>query len=163
MTLLAAFQTLLYRYTGQEDVVVGTYTANRNRAEFESVIGFFVNPLVLRADFGGTPTFRSLSGTGPRTALDAYAHQDLPFARLVQELSPDRDLSRNPLFQIAFQLLNAPDMGSATTPDDAGEPDVPREAAVLRPDLYGLGGHQRAWHRVRVQHRPLRSARRSSG
>ena len=131
MILLAAFQTLLFRYTGQEDVVVGTYTANRNRPEVENMIGFFVNPLVLRADFGGTPTFRSLLAQVRRNALDAYAHQDLPFARLVQELAPDRDLSRNPLFQIAFQMLNAPDMGSEDAPEDAGAPDVPREAAVL--------------------------------
>lgn len=131
MTLLAAFQTLLFRYTGQDDVVVGTYTANRNRAEFEDVIGFFVNSLVLRADFRDTPTFRSLLGQVRRTALDAYAHQELPFPRLVQELSPDRDLSKNPLFQIAFQMLNAPDMGSATMEADEGEPDVPRESALL--------------------------------
>ena len=130
MTLLAAFETLLHRYTGQDDVVVGTYAANRNRTEFEDVIGFFVNPLVLRADFTGSPTFRSLLAQVRRSTLGAYAHQELPFARLVQELSPDRDLSRNPLFQVAFQMLNAPQMGSATTPDD-GEPEVAREAAVL--------------------------------
>jgi len=131
MTLLAAFETLLHRYTGQDDVVVGTYTANRNRTEFEDVIGFFVNPLVLRADFTGNPTFHSLLAQVRRSMLGAYAHQELPFARLVQELSPDRDLSRNPLFQVAFQMLNAPQMGSATTPDDDGEPEVAREAAVL--------------------------------
>ena len=131
MTLLAAFQALLHRYTGQDDIVVGTYTANRNRAEEESIIGFFVNPLVLRANFSTASTFRSMLVEVRRTALDAYAHQDLPFARLVQELSPDRDLSRNPLFQIAFQMLNAPDMGSASTPAEDDEPEVPREAAIL--------------------------------
>jgi amino acid adenylation domain-containing protein len=131
MTLLAAFQALLHRYTGQDDIVVGTYTANRTRAEFEDVIGFFVNPLVLRASFEETSTFRSLLEQVRQTALDAYAHQELPFARLVQELSPERDLSRNPLFQFAFQMLNAPDMGSTETPTESDEPDVPREAAVL--------------------------------
>jgi amino acid adenylation domain-containing protein len=109
MVLVAAFETLLCRYTGQEDVVIGTFSANRGRAEIEGLIGFFVNTLVLRGDLSGAPSFRELLGRVRQSALEAYAHQDLPFARLVQELSPDRDLSRNPVFQIAFQLLNTGD------------------------------------------------------
>jgi amino acid adenylation domain-containing protein len=108
MTLLAVFKTLLYRYTGQEDVVVGSPIANRNRAEIEGLIGFFVNTLVLRSDLGRTPSFRELLGRVREVALGAYAHQDMPFERLVEELQPERDMSYNPLFQVMFVLQNAP-------------------------------------------------------
>ncbi len=108
MTLLAVFQVLLYRYTGQEDVVVGTPIANRNRAEIEGLIGFFVNTLVLRTDLSGNPTFRELQRRVRKTALDAYAHQDLPFEKLVEELQPERDMSRTPLVQVLFVLHNNP-------------------------------------------------------
>ena len=130
MVLLAGFQTLLCRYTGEEDVVVGTFTANRDRTEIESLIGFFVNALVLRADLSGRPTFRELLRQVRRTALDAYSHQDLPFARLIRELSPERDLSRNPLFQVVFQLLNTPGIEEeAESSDDLV--DLSRTTAVL--------------------------------
>ena len=131
MTLLAAFQTLLFRYCGQDDVAIGTFTANRNCAEVEGLIGFFVNTLVLRADFSGALTFRELLTQVRRTALDAYAHQDLPFARLIQELSPERDLSRNPLFQVAFQLLNIPTMGQGEPDEDEEVLETQRESAIL--------------------------------
>jgi amino acid adenylation domain-containing protein len=108
MTLLAAFQALLGRYAGQDDVAVGTPVANRNRAELEGLIGFFVNTLVLRADLSGKPTFRALLGRVREAALGAYAHQDLPFERLVAGLRPQRDPGRNPLFQVMFALHNVP-------------------------------------------------------
>ncbi|HEX6045328.1 MAG TPA: amino acid adenylation domain-containing protein [Pyrinomonadaceae bacterium] len=108
MTLLAAFKALLWRYTGQNDIVVGTPVANRNREELEGLIGFFVNTLALRTDFSGDPTFRELLAQVREVSLAAYAHQDLPFELLVEELQPVRALGRNPIFQIAFDLQNAP-------------------------------------------------------
>ena len=108
MTLLAAFKILLYRYTQQEDIAVGSAIANRNRSEIESLIGFFVNSLVLRTDLSGNPTFRELLSRVKEVALGAYAHQDLPFEKLVEELHPERNLNQNPLFQVVFALQNAP-------------------------------------------------------
>jgi amino acid adenylation domain-containing protein len=108
MTLLAAFQTLLYRYTGQDDIAVGTPTAGRTRVEVEGLIGFFVNTLVLRNDLSGNPTFKELLGRVKANALNAYGHQDLPFDKLVEELQPERILTHNPFFQVMFQLRNYP-------------------------------------------------------
>ena len=109
MTLLAAFKTLLQRYTGQDDISIGTPIANRNCSEIENLIGFFINTLVLRTDLSGDPTFRNLLGRVRETALSAYTHQDMPFEYLVEQLQPDRDMSRPPLFQVMFALLqNAP-------------------------------------------------------
>lgn len=109
MTLLAAFQALLYRYTGQEDIVVGSPIANRNRTEIEGLIGFFVNTLVLRSNFSGHPTFKELLARVREMALGAYAHQDLPFEKLVEELHPERNLSHTPLFQVLFNMVNQAD------------------------------------------------------
>jgi amino acid adenylation domain-containing protein len=108
MTMLAAFQTLLYRYTDQQDIVVGTDVANRNRAETEPLIGFFVNQLVLRTNLSGAPTFVELLRRVKEVCLGAYAHQDVPFEKLVEELQPERDLSRSPLFQVKLVLQNTP-------------------------------------------------------
>ncbi|MEP7183679.1 MAG: amino acid adenylation domain-containing protein, partial [Betaproteobacteria bacterium] len=108
MTLLAAFQVLLYRWSGQEDVAVGAPIAGRTRVEVEPLIGFFVNTMVLRGDLRGNPSFRAFLARVRGTALDAYAHSDLPFEKLVLRLAPKRDLSRNPLFQVAFRLANTP-------------------------------------------------------
>ncbi|MEH2170925.1 MAG: amino acid adenylation domain-containing protein, partial [Nostoc sp.] len=108
MTLLAAFQTLLWRYTGQEDIVVGSPIANRNRAEIEGLIGFFVNTLVLRTNLAGNPSFEELLKRVREVALGAYTHQDLPFELLVEQLQPQRYLSHTPLFQVMFVLQNAP-------------------------------------------------------
>jgi amino acid adenylation domain-containing protein len=104
--LLAAFKVLLYRYTGQEDIIVGSPVANRSHTEIEGLIGFFVNSLVLRTDLSGNPSFKELLTRCRNTCLGAYAHQDLPFEKLVEESNPDRKLGRNPLFQVMFVFQN---------------------------------------------------------
>ncbi len=110
MLLHAAFCLLLARYSGQDDIVVGTPAANRDRAEIEPLIGFFVNTLALRLDLSGQPTFRELLARMRRVALDAYAHQDLPFEQLVEALQPQRHLGYSPLFQVMFTLRNTPEI-----------------------------------------------------
>ncbi|MFI5916524.1 amino acid adenylation domain-containing protein, partial [Dactylosporangium sp. NPDC051541] len=122
MTLYAAFAALLTRWTGQEDIVVGTPVANRNRAELEGLIGFFVNTLVLRTDLSGDPTFTELLGRVRSDALAAFAHQDVPFEQLVDELAVARDRSRTPLFQALFNYV---------TDDGADAPDEPPHEGVL--------------------------------
>ena len=107
MTLLAAFQVLLHRYSGQEDVAVGVPVAGRSAPEVEPLIGFFVNMLVMRGDLSGQPGFDALLGRVRQQALDAYEHQELPFERIVMELAPARATTRNPLFQVSFALHNA--------------------------------------------------------
>ncbi len=106
MTLLAAFQTLLSKYSGQEDIVVGGPIAGRTREELEDLIGLFANDLAMRLDLSGNPTFEELMGRMRNVALDAYEHQEMPFDKLVQEINPERSLSHNPIFQVAFSLRN---------------------------------------------------------
>jgi len=108
MLMMAAYNTLLFRYGGQEDILVGTPIAGRPRLELENLIGLFVNTLVIRTDLSGEPTFKTLLGRVRATALQAYSHQDIPFEKLVEELNPQRNLSIAPLFQVMFQLQNAP-------------------------------------------------------
>lgn len=108
MSLLAAFNVLLFRTTGQMDILIGTDVANRNREETENLIGFFVNLLPLRSDLSGNPTFLELLGQVRRTALEAYAHQDLPFEKIVEALKLKRDLGGNPLVQTLLVLQNVP-------------------------------------------------------
>ncbi|HEX7242084.1 MAG TPA: condensation domain-containing protein, partial [Longimicrobiaceae bacterium] len=133
MLLLAAFQLLLSRYAGEDDVVVGTPVAGRTRTELEGTVGFFANTLALRGDLSGDPTFAELLARVRETTLGAFAHQDLPFERLVEELRPGRDLSRNPLFQVLFVLQNTP-----TGALDAGELRIsvePVESTASKFDL----------------------------
>ncbi|WP_255211220.1 condensation domain-containing protein, partial [Methylogaea oryzae] len=108
MTLLAAFKVLLYRYSGQDDIVVGTPVAGRNRAELENLIGCFINLLPLRTDLSDAPDFRTLLARIRHATLEAFAHQAVPFEKLVESLAPARDPSRSPLFQVLFTLQNLP-------------------------------------------------------
>ena len=107
MVLLAVFAVLLRRYTSQNDITIGTYVANRAVPELESLIGFFVNTLAMRVDTSGDPSFEELLKRVQRTAMGAYEHEDLPFPELVQELHPDRDMSRNPIFQVLLTLSSS--------------------------------------------------------
>ncbi|OJT19745.1 hypothetical protein BO221_36000 [Archangium sp. Cb G35] len=108
MLLLSAFQSVLHRYTGQTDLSVGSPIANRKLPELELLIGFFVNTLVMRTELSGNPTFRTLLQRVRKTCMEAYAHQDVPFEKLVEALQPERHLSRNPLFQVMFSFQNTP-------------------------------------------------------
>ena len=137
MVLLAAFTTLLGRYSGQDDVVVGLPVAGRSHRLVERLFGFFVNSLVLRTDLSGNPTFVELLARVREETLAAFEHQDLPFEKLVEELHVERDLSRNPLFQVTFQLINAPTLtpgnGAASQPaaTSTPPPDVERGTAMF--------------------------------
>ncbi|TRU26493.1 MAG: amino acid adenylation domain-containing protein [Microcystis aeruginosa Ma_SC_T_19800800_S464] len=133
MTLLAAFDALLYRYTGSSDILVGTPIANRNRSEIEGLIGFFVNTLVMRTDLSDNPSFSQLLTRVREVTMDAYAHQDLPFEMLVEALQPERDLSHTPLFQVAFVLQNTPKSEIAMT--GLTVTDLPPENTTAKFDL----------------------------
>jgi amino acid adenylation domain-containing protein len=135
MVLLAAFQTLLSRYTGQDDVVVGVPTAGRSRSELEGVIGLFVNSLVMRSDLSGDPTFWEALRRVRQTVLGAFAHEEVPFDKIVQEVQPQRDSSRNPLFQVIFQYFNAPGVAADPTQPTA-RIDSAGAKLDLRLDLY---------------------------
>jgi non-ribosomal peptide synthetase component F len=108
MALVAAYQSLLFRYTRQAKITVGTDLANRNSIETEQLIGFFINMMPICTDFSGDPTFRELLGRVRDVSLGAFAHQELPFDKLVEELAPERTLSYTPLVQVLFVLQNAP-------------------------------------------------------
>ncbi|GCF08363.1 condensation domain-containing protein [Dictyobacter arantiisoli] len=134
MTLLAAFNILLHYSTSQDDLVVGTNVSNRAQAETEGVIGFFVNQLVLRTNLSANPSFRELLQKVKEVALGAYAHQDLPFDRLLMELNPDRDLGHTPLFQVKFTLEHAP-IQEAVLPEIQVEP-IGSEQGMTKFDLF---------------------------
>ncbi|HEY0607136.1 MAG TPA: amino acid adenylation domain-containing protein [Herpetosiphonaceae bacterium] len=133
MTLLAAFNVLLYRYSGQDDIAIGTPIAGRTRREVEPLIGFFINTLVLRTDLSGAPAFRDLLQRVRQITLGAYEHQDIPFEMLVETLQPTRQLSHNPLFQVLFTLQNTP-MQDLDLPDLRLRP-VDLEATTTKTDL----------------------------
>jgi amino acid adenylation domain-containing protein len=135
MTLLSAFQVLMHRYSGQSDIVVGSPIANRNRREIEGLIGFFVNTLALRTQVDGQQSFEQLLQQVRKVTLDAYAHQDLPFEKLVEELRPERSLSYSALFQVMFVLQNTPiDVEALELPDLQIEP-LDHEATTAKFDL----------------------------
>ena len=131
MTLSAALTALLHRYSHQNDILLGTPIANRTLPELEKLVGFFVNTLVLRSDVSADLPFRSLLRTMRKTALDAFAHQDLPFEMLVDALQPERDLSRNPIFQVMFALQNAPLEDLALPGLQIGSLETKRTAALF--------------------------------
>ena len=106
MTMMAAFQLFLSSATGRDDVLTGTDVANRNRVELEQLVGFFVNLLPVRIDLTGDPTFIELLARASSSILEVYAHQDLPFEKVVEELKPERDLRRNPIVQVLFVMQN---------------------------------------------------------
>ncbi|HEX8274268.1 MAG TPA: amino acid adenylation domain-containing protein, partial [Longimicrobiaceae bacterium] len=133
MMLLGAFQVLLSRYSGSEDVVVGSPIAGRTRGEVEGLIGFFVNTLVLRVDLSGDPSFRELLGRVREATLGAYEHQEMPFERLVAELRPERSLSHSPLFQVSFTMDSAQDTGGGLA--GLSVQGVATEIAVAKFDL----------------------------
>ena len=134
MTLLAAYQTLLHRYAGQDDIAIGSPVAGRDRSELEGLIGFFFNMLVFRADLSGNPTFRELLARVREICLAAYTHQDVPFEKVVEELRPDRDLGYNPFFQVTFTLQHA--AGSRVTLADVTATEVEVDPRMSRYDLH---------------------------
>ncbi len=136
MTLLAAFQTMLYRYANQDDILIGTPIANRTSTETEGLIGLFVNMLVMRTDLSGNPTFRELLGRVREMALDAFAHQDLPFDKLVEELQPERSLSHTPMFQALFALQNVPKTTWKLSSLELQEFSYPKRTSKLDLSLY---------------------------
>ncbi|HKG79973.1 MAG TPA: condensation domain-containing protein, partial [Pyrinomonadaceae bacterium] len=136
MTLLTAFKVTLSRYTESDDIVVGTDVANRSRSEIEGLIGMFVNQLVLRTQLSGNPTFKELLARVRDVALEAYAHQDMPFDKLVEAVKPDRKLDRNPLFQVMFGFQNAPSHPIELPGLSIGRMGVDNKTSVFDLSLY---------------------------
>ena len=134
MTLLAAFQTLLHRYSNQTDVVIGSPVAGRTRKEFDELIGFFLNMLVLRLDLSADPTFAETIARARKVCLGALSHQELPFEKLVEELHPDRNLSHNPLFQVSFAFQNTPRFPPRLSGVEVEELEV--DTGIARFDLH---------------------------
>nr|ACH88362.1 nonribosomal peptide synthetase/polyketide synthase hybrid [Karenia brevis] len=140
-TLLTALKVLVLRYTNEEDTIIGTPIAGRNRAEVEPLIGFFVNTLVMRTDLSGNPSFVDALHRVEETVLGAFAHQDLPFEMLVEKIQPERDLDRHPLFQIMFQLLHAPPQAQEAQQSDSNTPSIQTNTSKfdLTCSLWDLG------------------------
>ncbi|GJM31001.1 MAG: hypothetical protein DHS20C18_00020 [Saprospiraceae bacterium] len=134
MTLLAAFKVLLYRYSGQEDICIGTPVANRNQKEVEGLVGFFVNTLALRTDLSGNPGFLELLKRVKTTSLSAFACQEVPFERIVDRVESKRDLSRTPVFQVMFALQNTPDSPAL----ELGNIDLSFESSGRNTSLYDI-------------------------
>jgi amino acid adenylation domain-containing protein len=135
MTFMTAFQALVHRYTGQTDFAVGSPIANRGRAETEGLVGLFANTLVMRADLAGNPSFREALRRMRTTAIDAYAHQDVPFEKLVEELHLERDHRHNPLFQVMFAYQNLPDRGPVQSWPDVIATPIEVKKATTKFDL----------------------------
>jgi amino acid adenylation domain-containing protein len=136
MTLLAAFEILISRHSGQSDFIIASPIAGRTRTEVEGLIGFFLNTLLLNADLSGNPSFQALLDRVRQVALGAYSHQDIPFEKLIEELNPKRDLSRNPLFQVLFNLLNLEDSNLNLTGLTATPVNIPEVNSKFEMTLY---------------------------
>ena len=137
MTLLAAFNVLLYRYSGQEDILVGSPIANRNRAEVENMIGFFANTLVFRTELSGNPSFSQLLARVRKVTTGAYDNQDVPFEKLVEELQPHRYMSHTPFFQVMFVMQNVPTREADTSAvEDAEIKNLPVYSGSAKFDLW---------------------------
>jgi amino acid adenylation domain-containing protein len=150
MTLLAAFQVLLHRYSGQDNFAIGTPIAGRTRSEVEGLVGLFVNTLVLRAELGGDPDFRTLLRRVRQAALAAYSHQDMPFEQIVAVLHPERDPARSPLFQALFAFQNAP-MPTLESPGLVMTP-LESDSGTAKFDLALFAGESDAGLRLEMQY-----------
>jgi len=136
MTLFSAFNLLLYRYSGQDDILVGSPIANRKRPELEEIIGFFINTLVLRTDLSGNPTFLQLMERVRQVSAGSYDNQDLPFEKLVEELQPDRYMNHNPLFQAMLVLQNVPRKAINLEDKDLQAGDIPAFSGSVKFDIW---------------------------